>query len=106
MSAESRSRPSWQRDECPPWCVVEHHETDPPDDRVHDSVGTYVPATLRRTEASGGEPTELLVVLSRRCGEHDDWIFLGEPQRLGQHLTLSRESAARVTSTLASLLTD
>lgn len=104
MSAESRSRPSWQRDECPPWCVVEHQEADPPDDRVHDSVGTYVPAVVRRAEFSGGERTELLLVLSRRCGEHDDWIFLGEPQRHGQHLTLSRESAARVASTLAALL--
>lgn len=104
MSAKSRSRPSWQRDECPPWCVVEHREADPPDDRVHDSVGAYVSAVVRRPGSTVGESTELLVILSRRCGELDDWVFLGEPERLGQHVTLSRDSAARVTSTLATLL--
>lgn len=104
MSAPPHPRPSWQRDDCPAWCVVDHRESDPPDDRVHDSAGVYVPAVVRRSESAADEAIELLVLLSRRHGEPDDWVFLGEPDRLGQHVTLSRESAIRVTSTLAALL--
>lgn len=104
MSAASRPRPSWQTDECPAWCVVEHREDDRPADRVHDSAGTYLHAILRRVETGEAEATELLVAASRRCGSHDDWIFIGEPEKRGQHLALSRESARRLSVALDAIL--
>jgi hypothetical protein len=105
MTAHSTSRPSWQRDTCPPWCVVEHAETDPPDDRYHDSVTLHVPATLG-PGPSHAPTTDLVLVMSRRSGELDDWVLVGEPERDGQHLYLTRDSAARVASALTALLTD
>lgn len=104
MAAHSFHQPSWQNDVCPRWCTVEHAELDLPDDRVHDSVGTYLPVVLG-VDASGQSKTvDLLVMMSRRCGTVDDWVFIGETDRDGQHLQLSRESATRIVSSLAHLL--
>lgn len=104
MAAASSSRPSWQTDLCPAWCVVEHQEDDPPSDRVHDSAGRYVQAVLADARGHPQVPAELLVMLSRRCGTGDDWVFVGEPEREGQHLVLSRESAVRLAGVMGSLL--
>lgn len=106
MAAASRPRPSWQADPCPAWCAVEHREDDPPPDRVHDSVGRYVRVVLAESQGHAQVSAELLVMLSRRCDETAEWVFVGEPERDGQHLVLSRESAARVTQALATLLDD
>ena len=99
MTAHSTSRPSWQRDNCPRWCVVEHAESDPVDDRFHDSITMHVPATLGHGP-SHASSTDLVLVMSRRCGELDDWVLVREPERDGQHLHLTRDSAARVASAL------
>ena len=103
MTAHSTSRPSWQLDACPPWCVVEHAELDGPDDRYHDSVTLHVPATLG-PGPSHASTTDLVVVMSRRCDEPDYWVLVGEPERDGQHLYLTRDSAARIATALRTLL--
>ena len=105
MTANSTSRPSWQRDTCPPWCVVEHSELDAHDDRFHDSATLHVPAVLGAGRGRAA-PTDLAVVMSRRCNELDDWVLVGEPERDGQHLYLTRDSAARVAGALTNLLTE
>lgn len=105
MTAHRTSRPSWQHDACPSWCVVEHAEHDLPDDRIHDSTNIDVRAVLGPAHARG-RPVDLSLVMSRRCGELDDWVLVGEPERDGQFLLLSRDSAARVVGALAALLRD
>lgn len=94
MAANSRHSPSWQRDPCPSWCVVRHQEDDHPDDRVHDSSPSYVPVVLNADDEVVS--TELLIVMSRRVDETDDWVFVGEPDRARQRLVLTPESAQRV----------
>lgn len=103
MAATSSCRPSWQSDACPAWCVVEHQEDDPVPDRVHDSAGQYVPVVLAEPHGGARAPTELLVMLSRRCGESHEWVFVGEPERDGQRIVLSRESAVRLAGVMGSL---
>lgn len=104
MTSTANDKPTWQDDECPPWCATEHHEADPPEDRFHDSATRYVPVRLGVRDAGQianvATPAELFVVTSRRCGDHDDWTFVGEPDRHGQHLMLSKESARRLAETL------
>ncbi len=96
MPPTSRSRPSWQREPCPAWCVVEHDESDLPDDRVHDSAGRSTPAVLGGPLEDEQAATELLILMSRRSGDAVDWVFVGEPERDGHGLSLSRESALHV----------
>ncbi|WP_235737994.1 DUF6907 domain-containing protein [Nocardioides alcanivorans] len=84
---------------CPPWCRSNHLEQDHPDDHYHDSAAAYVPVLLGRGTGQGqveAVQTELLIVTSRKSGHHEDWLFIGEPDRPGQHLQLSRESARRL----------
>lgn len=104
MTSGARSRPTWQTDECPPWCVTDHRESDPPEDRFHDSATHYVPVTLGIKDSDqltpAITPAELFLTTSRPCGEHDDWTFVGEPARHGQHLMLSKESARRLAEAL------
>ena len=103
MTDPSRPWPSWQDEPCPAWCIVEHEEDDPPADRIHDSAGRYVPVTTG--EPIGQDPAAgaVLLVMSRRCGDFQDWVFVGEPDHRERHLTLSRESAVRVAHELLSL---
>ena len=96
MTDSSRSRPSWQHEPCPAWCVALHAEADLPADRVHDSAGRYTPAVLGGPLEGEQTATELLILMSRRSGDAGDWVFLGQPERGGHHLSLSRESAVRV----------
>lgn len=105
MTTQDQSRPSWQTEACPPWCVVDHREDDHPDDRVHDSASRHISALLHPSqrlarEGDGSEVSELLVVTSRRAGDEVDWTYIGEPDRSRQYLNLSRESARRLASAL------
>jgi len=100
MAPPTAPRPSWQTQACPPWCVVRHRESDPPDDRVHESAARSLPAA-----AYEGRPVELLLALSRPDHTEVDWVFVGEARRDGQHLHVSRESAIAVAQALRDLLT-
>ncbi|WP_229054375.1 hypothetical protein [Aeromicrobium sp. Leaf350] len=95
MNADDSPRPSWLREPCPTWCRVTHHETDLPDDRVHESAATAVSVT---TPADPG--AELYVTITRAVGATEAWVFIGGASRDGQHLHLSPESARRVARAL------
>ncbi len=101
------ARPSWQHDDCPPWCEGGHTEGDYPDDRVHRSEGTAIPVIARRTAVIDDhlthvvEATEIEVGLTRKIGDTDIWVHLGvEGDRAFE---LSLESATRLISSLRSL---
>lgn len=103
-------RPSWQRDTCPPWCATVHHEDDPPEDRHHDGTAHDVPLLLgiRAPGTSSYEavPTEVLAVRTRRHGEREDWIYVGEPDRVRQHLVVTPEGARRLAEILRVISAD
>lgn len=49
------TRFTWARHPCPPWCEVEHHDDDHPDDRVHRGAAQHLtiawgPESHRTTE--------------------------------------------------------
>lgn len=106
MATQDRSNPSWLNEECPAWCIGDHHEDDHPDDRIHDSDGQTVSVALhpsqRLTRAGDdGEASELIIVTSRRAGDQAEWTYIGEADRARQYLNLSRDSARRLASALA-----
>jgi hypothetical protein len=92
-------RPSWQRDECPAWCAVDHREDDHPDDRSHRTDTPAVPVIARARRFDDGlvfetGAMEFEVGVSRPDGEVDTWIYVGAGP--GQQLEVSRESAKRL----------
>lgn len=95
-------RPSWQHDECPSWCITHHDEDDLPEDRFHDSVSIYLPAVIPdlSSPTKPAVATELMIVTSRRYGTSEDWVFIGQPDVVRNGLTLSPESARRLTAEL------
>ncbi|MBN9240800.1 MAG: hypothetical protein BGO97_13885 [Micrococcales bacterium 70-64] len=103
-----RSRPTWQLDECPAWCSVEHAEGDHPDDRVHRSPGVAVPVVARRTSfegagiVRGSEAAELEVALARVDGESQTWLYAGEGPRSAIEVTV--ESAERLAAVIEAVL--
>ena len=102
------SRPSWQVDECPPWCAGGHHELDHPDDRVHRSSWAAVPVVARRSWFEGevlrrtAEGAEFEVGLSRIDGEQDVWLYVGSGPALSIEVTA--ESAERLVVAMGELL--
>ncbi|UKJ65402.1 hypothetical protein H1Q78_08945 [Cellulosimicrobium cellulans] len=78
-------RPSWQVDDCPPWCAVVHEESDHPHDRKHVSAEIAVPvAALAEHAPPGGDrrdewrATELVLSLHRRDASHETWVYAGD----------------------------
>lgn len=106
VESPSSSKPSWQRDDCPAWCVSEHREDDLPDDRFHDSAATRVPAVVPDVNKplNPAHPVELHVVTSRRCETDEDWVFIGQPDLVRRGFSLSRESAQRLAAAVAAHL--
>lgn len=102
------ARPHWLHEPCPHWCASTHREDDAPEDRHHDSAPTYVPVVIGVREPGGARPrtqiTDLLVVRTRRCGEPEEWVFVGEPDQDRQHLVLAPDSARRVAAALVDQL--
>lgn len=101
-------RPHWLHEPCPQWCASTHREDDAPEDRHHDSAPTYVPVVIGVREPGGARPrtqiTDLLVVRTRRCGEPEEWVFVGEPDQDRQYLVLAPDSARRVAAALVDQL--
>lgn len=97
------SKPNWQSDDCPAWCVSQHREDDLPEDRFHDSAPVCVPAAVPDDSANqSAQLVELHIVTSRRCGSQDDWVFIGQPDLARRGLTVSPESAGRLGSAISS----
>ncbi|MFS3128026.1 DUF6907 domain-containing protein [Nocardioides sp. Bht2] len=94
------SRPTWQHDDCPTWCISEHAEHDTVADRVHDSSGSYL--TVVAEDPVQHTEDEVLVFLAtfRKVGSTEDWIHLSTPDDGQMSLTLSLESAARLSRVL------
>lgn len=65
---------SWQAHPCPPWCELEHHDDDHPDDRVHRGAAQHVAVTM----TPGPQ-------------EHQDVLVTLAEQRLGQDVTIGVE---------------
>ena len=85
MWASPLGRPSWQVDDCPPWCVAVHEEDDHPHDRKHLGPELTVPATTLAAHASPDgvhrderSASELVLSLHRRDGSHDTWVYVGD----------------------------
>lgn len=93
-------RPSWQHEDCPPWCEGGHAETDHPEDHIHRSAGIAIPVIMRRTFVTDGklahivEATDLELGFSRAVDDSDTWVYLGIGE--GWELELSLESARRI----------
>ena len=102
------SRPSWQADECPPWCTGEHGERDHPDDRVHRGRSTAVPVVARRAWFDGegirrsAEAVDFEVALSRVDGEPETWLYVGAGP--GLSIEVTAESAERLVRAMAEAL--
>lgn len=93
-------RPTWQVDDCPPWCAGRHLENDHPDDRVHRSAGTTVPVIARR-QYLGDEWVEYSVQdvdfevgASRVDGESATWIYVGSGP--AQSIEVTPDGASRL----------
>ena len=92
MSEETR--PTWQHEDCPTWCIVEHQEDDYPEDRIHDGPGSDIMITVQDNDsATGGKAEELYFAYFRRVGDGDEWVHFGSTQSDRVSLTLSPESA-------------
>jgi hypothetical protein len=102
------ARPRWLHEPCPPWCTTIHREGDAPEDRHHDSAPTYVPVVIGVRESGSARPrtqiTDLLVVRTRRHGEPEEWVFVGEPDQDRQHLVLAPDSARRIAAAVVAQL--
>lgn len=80
---------TWQEHPCPPWCELEHHDDDHPDDRVHRGASRHVAATLG---PDPHDPQDVLVTLAeQRVGEG---VRIALQQAEGPlHLSLTPEGA-------------
>ncbi|WP_282946337.1 DUF6907 domain-containing protein [Cellulomonas endometrii] len=113
----SDDRPHWQREHCPPWCVVLHGQDDHERDRKHVSASLSVPvhqllaevgpavspfAEPEVTEVPGGvertAQVDLAVALHRRDGAATTWLYVGDGAE--QSLELTVESWARLVPAL------
>lgn len=84
--AAGDTRCAWQREECPPWCVVAHADDDHPHDRKH--VGrqrTTAVLALSDAERPGAPDVwrsdELAAFLHRRDGEFATAVYIGDGER-------------------------
>jgi hypothetical protein len=102
-AAMTNRRPSWQLDDCPAWCVVDHREDDHPDDRVHRTDAPSVPVIARSRRFDPDltfevDAADFEVGVSRRDGDVETWIYVGGGS--GQQIEITRESAARLVRAL------
>ena len=97
-------QPSWQVDECPRWCAVDHADSDHPDDRVHRSMAAPVPVIFRESILSAAGvlhpvgAAEAEIGISRADGDPQVWIYVGVGR--GAEIELSLESARRLSREL------
>lgn len=94
------SRPSWQHDTCPAWCISAHAEDDPAADQVHDSSGTFLTVVTEDPVQHCEDEVLVFLATSRKVGSTEDWIHLSTPDDGQVNLTLTVESAARLSRVL------
>lgn len=99
-------RAGWQTEPCPSWCIREHHDDDHPDDRYHDSIATEVPTLFAARDHAAGpgqwamDSGDLMIITSRHVDSTEVITFVGRDDRLGQALTMTPDSAARLAEAL------
>lgn len=100
------TRASWQSEPCPAWCVRHHQDDDHPDDRYHDSGTTEVPTLFAARDHAAGpgrwamDSGEIMIITSRHVDSTETITFVGRDDRLGQALTMTPDSAARLAEAL------
>jgi hypothetical protein len=101
------ARPAWQQDDCPAWCVVVHRDDDHPHDQKHISAVRAVPVVqLCATGPNGADArkaAELVVVLQRRDGTTDTWLYVGDGDT--QSIEVSPDCWRRLLGQLNEVLT-
>lgn len=110
MAAGDR-RVSWQREECPPWCVVAHAEQDHPHDRKHVGRQVAVPV-LACADRPGPDPDardrwsaeDLVVCLWRRDGATETAVYVGDGA--DQRIEVDLAGVRRVVACLRDLVPD
>lgn len=80
MTTSEGRESSQGQDSCPPWCIREHHDSDHPEDRVHQAQPIFVPAITRATLLPDHPPqiTELMVMAATDGTE--PWIVINEDE--------------------------
>ncbi|GAA2244612.1 hypothetical protein GCM10010401_17410 [Rarobacter faecitabidus] len=105
----SARRASWQRTDCPTWCVVNHHDDDHIHDHRHQSEFLEIPV-LAVTEGHGGHlggrdnwnATELVICLQLRDGADHTEVYIGDGME--QRIAVDVPSALRLADNLGSLV--
>lgn len=98
----------WPREQCPPWCVVDHTEHIMPEDFLHESALVTVPAVLLHRDREHGRlgrrqslSATIDIVRYRYLGDIEEWVYIGSEGQRG--LDISVESAWRLGEALGSL---
>lgn len=102
-----RDKPSWLHEDCPSWCTVDHDEADHPDDRKHRNDAKVLPVVLASRLPGRELPTaaECVVELSRRVGERETWVYVGEAEGAEHRMVLARPSAIRIAEEILAVIT-
>ncbi|GIG25284.1 DUF6907 domain-containing protein [Cellulomonas denverensis] len=106
---QTQTPPPWLTETCPPWCVVLHEVADHERDRRHVSASLSVPVLALRGVGEPLPPEEdevtgedLALVLHRRVGDDETWLYVGDGRNQG--LELSVASWSRVVPGLDRLI--
>lgn len=104
-------RRSWQREDCPGWCVVDHAEADHPDDRKHMSRQIAAPVLAMAEQADptlpgrdSWYPDEVVVCLQRRDGGGQTGVYIGDGAE--QRIEIDVAGVHRIVHSLRALLPD
>ncbi|MGO2862615.1 MAG: DUF6907 domain-containing protein [Brevibacterium sp.] len=101
-------RPQWLDAPCPAWCHGDHSGQDFEADRKHLGETVTVPVIThgpapcwRHIPGDVVEADELLIAVYRRVGDCERWLAIMNDS---QHVEVSLESAARLSSEFAALI--
>lgn len=107
--AAGDQRRSWQREDCPEWCVVAHAEDDHSSDRRHMSRQTPVPVLALAERSDPQAPgrdqwslEEFVLCLQRKDGSEQTAVYVGDGRE--QRIEIDVGSARRVARSLGRIV--